>query len=674
MKTQRLPKERAHMRKTIKNKLTTASIFIVAIAMAVSTAALVGISGKKLSGEMQSELQVNADKYANSINSWIEMEKGLNMAGAAALMALPGGSYDREHIQAVVTAEAEGHPEFLNLYYGMADTQHIQMDPDATVPEGYDPTARGWYKAAAAAGGTVVTDPYMDVLIGGMCITIATPVYRDGELAGVLGADFTLDYIDGVMKGIPYAEGEYGFLVDASGNYVMHENAAWLPGEDIATAASSVMPGIAGILSSPGSSVVPAVDYDGEKNYFALSPIAGCGWKLGFAMPASNISRTVKGLIATGIGIALAAMVLSALIMAGLIKRQLAPMEEMKTFVREKIAGAGGTDASSETEEIKMLLSELEDSVIGAIHKTKEESSAIKNRMESAADKIEEISGSIAEVNDAMRRTEDGIESQTDDIQTIGGICRNLAASTGTFATETEQMKDRAGEITERVNAMVPEILANKKHAVEVTNRTKADLEEALKGVQAIDQIVNVANAIQNIANQTNLLALNASIEAARAGEAGRGFAVVADEINSLSTTTGNEIEKVNALTAEVTAGVGELTKTCGQIIRFLTEDVLRDYGSLETLANNYMADADYYGDISGKLGKSAAGVNLAVEDINASLDRISGLQNELSDAMRGISGNVGSIAESSSSVADEAKDVMESISVLQDTTDRFNI
>ena len=56
----------------------------------------------------------------------------------------------------------------------------------------------------------------MDVLIGGMCITIASPVYRNGQLAGVLGADFTLDYITNVVNSIPYSKGEYGFLVPAS--------------------------------------------------------------------------------------------------------------------------------------------------------------------------------------------------------------------------------------------------------------------------------------------------------------------------------------------------------------------------------------------------------------------------------------------------------------------------
>ncbi|MBO4266164.1 MAG: methyl-accepting chemotaxis protein [Lachnospiraceae bacterium] len=663
------------MRGTIKARLTLVVILIVVVAMIASTAVIVSTSGTKLTGELKSELQINADKYANSINSWIEMEKGLNAAGAAAFAALPDASYDRNHIQSLVTTEADGHPELLNLYYGMEDKQHIQMDPNAVPPEGYDPTARGWYKAAKAAGGTIVTDPYMDVLIGGMCITIATPVYRNGQLAGVLGADFTLDYISNVMAGIPYDKGEYGFLVDAGGNYIMHENQSYLPGEDTATSVASVMTGISSIITSPGSSVILIKDYDGEKNYMATSSIEGCGWTLGLALPASNVKGTTYRLILTAILITVIAIAAVVIIMTKLIGIQLAPMEDMKTFVKEKIIGNENVKkTNSEVDEIRYLLTELESRVIDTIHKTKDESALIRDKMTSATEKISGINDSISEINEAMIRTEGGIESQTESIRNIEEICGNVMNATESFAADTRQMSDRTDEIIGRVKAMVPEILANKKHAVDVTNQTKTELEEALKGIQVIEQIVNVASAIQGIANQTNLLALNASIEAARAGEAGRGFAVVADEINSLSTTTGSEIDKVNALTSEVTANVNELSKVSNQIIKFLTENVLKDYDNLETLANNYMEDANYYSEISKGLGSGAEEVSASVADINMVLERISSAQQELGDAVHDISGNMQTITESSANVSGEATEVMDSITTLQDTTDRFNV
>ena len=663
------------MTSTIKGRLTLVVILIVVAAMLGSTAVVVGTAGNKVTDGLTNQLQINADKYANSINSWIEMEKGLNAAGAAAFTALPDSSYDREHIQSIVTTEAAGHSEFLNLYYGMEDKQHIQMDPNAVPPEGYDPTARGWYKAAKAAGTTIVTDPYMDVLIGGMCITIATPVYRNGQLAGVLGADFTLDYISSVVNNIPYDKGEYGFLIDASDNYIMHENQAYLPGEDSATSVMSVMSAISPIVKAPGSNVILVNDYDSEKNYMATAVVEGCNWKLGLAMPRSNVKATSYRLILTGIIIALIAIAAVVIIMTKIIGIQLAPMEDMKTFVKEKVIGNGNIKKTdSEVEEIRYLLTELENRVIDTIDKTKDESLLIRDKMTSASDKINSINDSITEINEAMQRTEDGIGSQTHSIRSIEDLCGKVQTASESFTADTKEMSDKTDEIIGRVKAMVPEILANKKHAVTITNQTKADLEEALKGIQVIEQIVDVAAAIQGIASQTNLLALNASIEAARAGEAGRGFAVVADEINSLSTTTGNEIKKVDALTSEVTANVEALSKVSAQIIKFLTENVLKDYDNLETLANNYMEDANYYSSISKELGAGAEDVNTSVSDINKVLEHIGSAQTELGNAVHDISSNMQSIAESSATVSKETAEVMASISSLQDTTERFNV
>lgn len=663
------------MLKTIKGKLTVAAILLVTAAMLVSTGIIVSTAGRNLSRQGTSQLQLNSGKYANSINNWIAYEKGLNVAGAKALEALPDDSYDRDHVQQVVTTEAAGRSELLNLYYGMEDKVHIQMDPDAVPPEGYDPTQRGWYKAAKEAGTTIVTDPYMDVLIGGMCITIASPVYRNGQLAGVLGADFTLDYITEVVNSIPYDKGEYGFLIDAAGNYIMHENEKFLPGEDSATAVSSAMPDLMPIITAPESSILLAKDYDGEKNYFVTSPIEDCGWLLGLAMPKGNVTRTVTGLIIISAVTLVIAIIAVIIIMSGLIGQQLAPMENMKAFITEKIIGDSSADKSkSEVEQIGYLLSELETRIIDTIHATKDESQIIKDKMVSASDTIDGINENITVINEAMTRTESGIESQNAEISSIERICSDVNSAAESFNEETKAMSERTGEIIARVRNMVPEILANKNRAVDITNKTKKELEDAIKGIEVIRQIVDVANAIQGIANQTNLLALNASIEAARAGAAGKGFAVVAEEINSLSTTTGSEIDKVNGLISEVNANVEELSRVSARIITFLTENVLSDYDNLEKLANNYMEDANYYSDISNELGRGAKALDVSASDISRAVESIGNSQAELGNAVREISDSLHSITSSSEDVSNEARDVMDSISTLQDTTGKFNI
>ncbi|MBR1692287.1 MAG: methyl-accepting chemotaxis protein [Lachnospiraceae bacterium] len=660
---------------SIKGRLTRAVILMIAVVMLVSTAAIVSISGTKLVNQTTESLQLQADMYAVVINSWIESERVMVEETAASVATSYTDAPSDEMTQKIVSAHAQGRDELLNLYCGTADKKFIQSDVAAGTPEGYDPTSRGWYQSAAAAGGTIVTDPYMDVIIGGMCVTIASPVIVDGQLKGVIGADVTLDTITGIMAQITNQEGEYGFLVDGSGNYIIHKESKYEPTEDAASAVTDVLPKLGELITNPGSKVLRIADYDGKSNYFATAQIESSGYTLGVAVPYGQVVKSLNEMVFVALIIAVVAIGGAVAIMLGLVGKMLKPMEIMKTFIKEKIIGAENTQKQkSEVQEINYLIQEMENQFIHTIYQTREESVLIGNKMQDTNTKVSGISSNIMEISAAMQETGASIETQTDSIRNIDETCESVTHAVDELAAETQQMNDRAKEIIQRVEAIVPELLENQKHAVSVTHETREKLEIAIEGAKVIEQIVDVSQAISSIAGQTNLLALNASIEAARAGEAGRGFAVVAEEIKNLSNTTSDEIGKVNELTKKVTDSVRALSDESNSIISFLDQVVLKDYELVGNLAENYKEDAAYYGNVSSSLGGSAKNLSASITEINKVLNTINQSQAELNNAVQAVNGNLEHITYASEEVSEETKEVLESLGNLQETIGRFHV
>jgi methyl-accepting chemotaxis protein len=138
----------------------------------------------------------------------------------------------------------------------------------------------------------------------------------------------------------------------------------------------------------------------------------------------------------------------------------------------------------------------------------------------------------------------------------------------------------------EEVNSSVIQALINFDQAQEFS-RTALDtvtageksIRETHAAMQQISagsrQIVEIINAVNDIAFQINLLALNAAVEAARVGEQGRGFAVVAAEVRKLARRVADSSKEIGQLIKEEVERVDRGSSLVGQSVEILQQIVI---------------------------------------------------------------------------------------------------
>ena len=152
------------MFKTIRGTLTSTVIIIVAIAMIGLAVSSLMFSGYNLDKSARDSLQAKANYHAEQINAWLSGEKAMAEGAMGGILSLGTDSPDKQALNNILVGAAIGRQNLLNIYVGNEKKEFVQLDINAEAPEGYDPTQRGWYKAAVEAKATIVTDPYMDVL------------------------------------------------------------------------------------------------------------------------------------------------------------------------------------------------------------------------------------------------------------------------------------------------------------------------------------------------------------------------------------------------------------------------------------------------------------------------------------------------------------------------------
>jgi methyl-accepting chemotaxis protein len=262
---------------------------------------------------------------------------------------------------------------------------------------------------------------------------------------------------------------------------------------------------------------------------------------------------------------------------------------------------------------------------------------------------VEEVTLRAAQQADHFRSLRDAAETMISGNRGIDEAARSAQSAAQAASGEVEASRSA--------------VLGAAQHVGELTSAV-ARVEERLASFRPVlDQIRNVATAIEAIAKQTNLLALNATIEAARAGEAGRGFAVVAGEVKTLAGETRQATTRIATIVDNLTSQIGSLVEDSGaaathageartgaermQTVMQRVHDGFASMGrQVDAIVRTAAGNLAHCDTMLGGLGDLAAGVELSSANLKQADKRIEGLLG-LSEAL------VEFIAESGVETAD---------------------
>jgi len=199
----------------------------------------------------------------------------------------------------------------------------------------------------------------------------------------------------------------------------------------------------------------------------------------------------------------------------------------------------------------------------------------------------EDITGAIADsINYAIEALRDLVTTINDSSILVDAASKQTENTSRHLVRSSEAQAKQAAAASEamaRMAASIEEVSGNAersadvaRHAVEIAHKGGEAVRRTIAGMNTIretiqdtskrikrlgessQEIGNIVELIEEIAEQTNILALNASIEASRAGESSRGFAVVADEVQKLAERSTNATKKIEVLVSTIQSDTNE--------------------------------------------------------------------------------------------------------------------
>ena len=536
------------------HKILLAAALIVIAAFATFTLYNDYLQRNAIRQDLDNYLTEMGDVTARNIQTWLSGRILLvdNLAQNIAINA------DDNHVAELLEQKALTST-FMASYLGNAGGS-FTIRPNVTMPDGFDPRTRPWYKGAEHSASATLTEPYIDAATGQTIISIASASKKAGQGVGVVGGDLSLQTLIDNLKAVDFGGMGYAFLVSADGKILVHPDKS-LVMKSLSETYPQNTPRI--------GSEFTEVEVDGQTRIFTFSQIKGLpsvNWYIGLSVDKDKAFSMLSEFRTSAIIATVIAVVVIIALLGMLIRLLIQPLHVMTRAMQDIADGEGDL-----TRRLAIHNHDEFGTLGTAFNRFVERIHGSIREVSSATEHVNEVALRVVSASNSSMLNSDEQASRTN---SVAAAINQLGAAAQEIARNAAQASHQASDarsLAQDGQQVVDRSIAAMNQLSSMLSTSSTNIESLNSKTVNIGQILDV---ITSISQQTNLLALNAAIEAARAGEAGRGFAVVADEVRNLAHRTQESAQQVQGMIEELQVGARESVSTMGDSQRHSQDSV----------------------------------------------------------------------------------------------------